>query len=91
MITKYELRIMENGEHIISQMQDFRHNKSKSKMKDVILQSIDYNLTSNLAEIEDIESIEVVINIHHTEEKKKALKEIAKKKVNRTYLYNEDK
>lgn len=87
MITKYELRIMENGEHIISQMQDFRHNKSKSKMKDVILQSIDYNLTSSLNEMEDIERIDILITIHHADDTDKGVK----KKVKRMYLYDENK
>lgn len=90
MTTKYELKIMENGEHIISQMQDFRHNKSRSKMKDTILQSIDYNLTSNLSEIEGIERIDITINILHADEKKNVMKSVAKKKVNRTYLYDKE-
>lgn len=85
MTIKYELKIMENGEHIISQLQDFRHNKSRSKMKDVILKSIDYNITSSLAEIEDIERIDIAINIHHAEDKG------VRKKVNRTYLYDQKK
>ena len=87
MTTKYELKVMENGEHIISQLQDFRRNKSRSKMKDSILKSIDYNLTTNLAEIEDIERIEIVINIHHADHTDKGVK----KKVNRTYLYDKEK
>ncbi len=87
MTTKYELKIMENDMHIISQMQEFRHDKSKSKMKDTILKSIDYNITSTLNEMEDIERIDVVINIHHADDTDKSVK----KKVKRMYLYDQDK
>ena len=82
MLARYELRITENGKNIIAQIQDFRHDNSKLKMKNIIIRSINDNLISCMNDIGDIKRINVTINIYHADggnkEVKKRVKRIIK-------------
>ena len=79
MSARYELRITENGKNIIAQVQDFRHDNSKLKMKNTVIKSINENLISNLNDVEDIKRIDVNISIYHTNGEEKGVKKRIKR------------
>lgn len=79
MPARYELKITENGKNIIAQIQDFRHDNSKLKMKNTVIRSINDNLISNLNDIGDIKRIDVAINIYHANGEEKGVKKRIKR------------